>query len=110
MNLPLIMMTKITAKITKRRTIAMRTATIGSSLMGLFEAKSVVVAANCFSAGCKRKYFFERFLHSSSNFNQNVFCRISYFPSNNPKEGSFKEGVAKILLFMQPLFPYLCTP
>ena len=61
MNLPLIMMTKITAKITKRRTIAMRTATIGSSLMGLFEAKSVVVAANCFSAGCKRKYFLKGF-------------------------------------------------
>lgn len=30
----------------------MRTATIGNSLMGLFEARSVVVAASCFSAGC----------------------------------------------------------
>ena len=33
----------------------MRTATIGNSLMGLLEASSVVVAANCFSAGCNSK-------------------------------------------------------
>jgi hypothetical protein len=33
--------------------MAMRTATMGNSLMGLLVAKSVVVAANCFSAGCK---------------------------------------------------------
>ena len=53
---PRIIMTKITAKMTKRRTMAMRTATIGNSLMGLLEANSVVVAANCFSAGCNQKF------------------------------------------------------
>ena len=53
--LPRMIMTKMTARITSRRTIAMRTATMGNSLIGLLVAKSVVVAANCFSAGCNRK-------------------------------------------------------
>ena len=48
---PRIIMTNITARITRSRTIAVRTATMGKSLIGLFVAKSVVVAANCFSAG-----------------------------------------------------------
>ena len=52
---PRIIITKMTAKMTRRRTMAMRTATIGNSLMGLLEASSVVVAANCFSAGCNSK-------------------------------------------------------
>lgn len=52
---PRMIMTKMTARITSRRTIAMRTATMGNSLIGLLVAKSVVVAANCFSAGCNRK-------------------------------------------------------
>lgn len=57
---PRMIMTKMTAKITSRRTIAMRTATMGNSLMGLLVAKSVVVAANCFSAGCNQdKYITE---------------------------------------------------
>lgn len=102
----------MTARITRRRTIAISTATIGNSLMGLFEAKSVVVAANCFSAGCKKSnkglsftqyltyclksstklkllfsfYVFQvssPFMRNtrfhSSNFNLNVFYRVSYF-------------------------------
>ena len=48
---PRMIMTKMTARITNRRTMAMRTATMGNSLIGLFVANSVVVAANCFSAG-----------------------------------------------------------
>jgi hypothetical protein len=36
---------------TSRRTIAINTAMIGNSRIGLFEVRSVVVAANCFSAG-----------------------------------------------------------
>jgi hypothetical protein len=46
-------MTKMitTAMMTKRKTMAIRTAMMGSSLIGLLLVRSVVVAASCFSAG-----------------------------------------------------------
>ena len=40
-----------TAMMTRRKTMATRTAMMGSSLIGLLLVRSVVVAANCFSAG-----------------------------------------------------------